>query len=136
MVRLDHKMLDAIKNSEALIVPTLTDQRSLDGTIEFIKDAKKFVDTIIVVINRTSTAKKNRKDYEYAKASISEVIPLTHIKLLKESTLYGRIAKDGFSWFTEVHNEDGFRALKKAVEYQFQLFNEIDELIIEGNRIY
>ncbi len=132
----DHKILDAIKHSEALIVPTLTDRRSLEATKRFINDAKKFIDTIIVVINRTSTAKKNHKDYEYAMTSISEVIPFTHIKLLKESTLYGRIAKDGFSWFTEVHNEDGFRTLKKAVEYQFQLFNEIDDLIIEGNRIY
>jgi len=134
--KVDHKILDAIKHSEALIVPTLTDQRSLEATIQFINDAKQYVDTIIVVINRTSMAKKNLKDYEYAKALISTVIPPTHIKLLKESTLYSRIAKHGFSELTEVQNEHGVRALRKAVDYQYQLFNEIDELIIAGNRIY
>ncbi len=56
----DFKILDAIKHSEALIVPTLTDNRSLHTTKRFIEDAKKYIDTIIVVINRTSQAKKNR----------------------------------------------------------------------------
>ena len=131
--QIDPKVISPLKHSSAVVIPTLTDVNSINATIESIKEAKHYVDVIIVVINKVR--KKDRR-YHRALDAIRQYLPTSHILMMKETTLYDRLALDGAELLNHVGHAKGVGQLSRTIEVQTALFNRIDTLIIEGTRIY
>ena len=122
----DRKIVDALKSSKAVVIPTLTDANSVALTIESIKEARAYTNSIIVVINRI---KKHDIRYSNAFTSIEKHLPESHILYMKETTLYTRLAENGGNLLHYVWNDKGVAQLKKAIDFQRALFSTINTLI-------
>jgi len=133
---IDFKLIDAVKNSDGLVIPTLTTLASIRRTIAFIKAIKPYKDNIVVVINMVPGTKAKRKQFEKAKTLLSDIVLGSHILMMKQTTLYSRIEEDGSEWYKSIKNDKGEYQLNKAYNFQNELFHKIDELIIAGNRMY
>lgn len=131
--RIDFKVIDALKHSEAVVIPTLMDVNSIQATIESIREAREYVDVIIVVINRVR--QKNRR-YRKAFEALSRHLPESHILTMKETTLFERLAEDGSCLLENVGHKMGVGRLNNTIVELLKLFDRIDELIVENTRIY
>lgn len=127
---MDFKTLDAIKNSEAIVIPTLTDVNSINLTIKTIQEAKEYIDpkNIFVVINRIAL-NKGKLAYHNAYGEIAEHLNETNIFKMKETALYARLAHDGAALLHFVFNDKGVAQLTRTIKYQKNLFDSINALI-------
>ena len=130
---IDPKVIDALKHSEVVVIPTLTDMNSIRATIESIQEAKQYVDVVIVVINRVR--KRDRK-YDTAMEQLQAVLPASHILMMKETTLFYRLAADGATLFENVGHEKGLGQLIRTYREMMGLFDTVEALAIKGTRIY
>jgi len=55
--------------------------------------------------------------------------------MMKETTLYDRLAQDGVTLLRNVAHVKGFGQLSRTIEVQKILFDRIDTLIAEDTRI-
>ena len=120
----DPKITHAVTICDGVVIPTLTDERSLKATIEsynFIKDNAK---QIIIVINNYTQEKK----YDYAYKLLSEALDNPIILGVRTSTLFERVAKDGADWFRNIHHGKGVHQLIKSKKIHQELYNEINYL--------
>lgn len=118
---IDPKVAHAVKLSNAIIIPTLTDARSLQGTIDtfnLVKEAGK--PTIIVINNFTNESKFNN-----AKNILIETLGQLTILGIRTTTLFERVAKDGSEWFSNVHHNKGEYQLNKSRKNHEQVYDVI-----------
>lgn len=118
---IDPKVAHAVKLSNAIVIPTLTDARSLQGTIDtfnLIKEAGK--PTIIVINNFTNESKFNS-----AKNYLIEALGQLTILGIRTTTLFERVAKDGSEWFSKVHHNKGEYQLNKSRKNHEQVYDVI-----------
>lgn len=118
---IDPKVVHAVKLSSVIVIPTLTDARSLQGTIDtfnLVKEAGK--PTIIVINNFTSESKFNN-----AKNYLIETLGQLTILGIRSTTLFERVAKDGSEWFSNVHHNKGEYQLNKSRKTHEQVYDSI-----------
>lgn len=118
---IDFKIIDAIESADVIIIPTFTDQRSIDGAIQSIKFADNSCHNIFIIINRVM----KDKDYQDAFNQLSQYINVENIFMMKDTTLFKRISKDGDEWYKNIHNKNGDYMLRRTI----QRHNEIYEVI-------
>ena len=107
---LDHKLAHAVKLSDVITIPTLTDARSLQGTIDTVNLLKVAGKPIAIIINNFTSDTK----FKHAKDFLIDALGQLPIFGIRTTTLFERVAKDGSEWFSKVHQVNGEYQLNKT----------------------
>ncbi len=107
---LDPKLLHAVKLSNVIVVPTLTDARSLQATIDTVNLVKVANKPIVIIINNFTSENK----FKQAKDYLTDMLGQLPFFGIRTTTLFERVAKDGSDWFSKVHQIKGEYQLNKT----------------------
>jgi len=122
--QLDPKLVQATEVADVIVVPTLTDKRSLEATIKTVKLVEPKRKPISIIINNYT----KQKDFDAAKEYLLEQLGELPIFAIKATTLFKRVAQDGVDWYKNIHNEQGEWQLNKSRLAHEQVYNAILEL--------
>jgi len=118
---IDPKLARAVKLSGAIVVPTLTDARSLQATIDTVNLVKVAGKPIAIIINNFTSDTK----FKYAKDYLINALGQLPIFGIRTTTLFERIAKDGSEWFSKIHQVNGEYQLNKTRIAHEQVYDAI-----------
>lgn len=118
---IDPKVAHAVKLSNAIVIPTLTDARSLQGTIDTFKLVKEAGKPTIIVINNFT----NESKFNNAKNYLIDALGQLTILGIRTTTLFERVAKDGSEWFSNVHHNKGEYQLNKSRKNHERVYDVI-----------
>ncbi|MDF1882611.1 ParA family protein [Sulfurimonas sp. SAG-AH-194-C21] len=121
----DPKVMHAIKLADGVIIPTLTDARSISATIEtiqFVQQAE--IENIFIIVNRVA----NEKEFLEVAAQLSSYIDECSIYMMKNTTLFKHIARDGSKWYQNIHHEKGNYMLQRTKNLHNEIYEEIIDL--------
>lgn len=107
---LDPKLAHAVKLSNVIVVPTLTDARSLQATIDTVNLVKVANKPIAIILNNFTSETK----FKQAKDYLIDALGRLPIFGIRTTTLFERVAKDGSDWFSKVHQIKGEYQLNKT----------------------
>ncbi|NQZ87318.1 MAG: hypothetical protein HRT54_07025 [Colwellia sp.] len=107
---IDPKLARAVKLSNVIAIPTLTDARSLQGTIDTVNLVKVVGKPIVIIINNFTSESK----FNHAKDYLIDALGQLPIFAIRTTTLFERVAKDGSEWFSKVHHIKGEYQLNKT----------------------
>jgi MinD-like ATPase involved in chromosome partitioning or flagellar assembly len=125
---IDSKVTHAVKHCDCVIIPTLTDARSLKATIEtylLIKDEAK---SVIIIINNYQQASK----YEYAYDKLTNALGKQTILDIRSTTLFERVARDGIKWFKNIGHAKGEHQLLKTKNIHQEVYKTINKIAKKG----
>lgn len=125
---IDSKVTHAVKHCDCVIIPTLTDARSLKATIEtylLIKDEAKSI--IIIINNYQQTAK-----YEFAHNTLTNALGKLTLLNIRSSTLFERVARDGIKWFNNIGYARGEHQLKVTKSIHKEVYEIINKIAKKG----
>ena len=122
---IDTKVTHAVLECDAVIIPTLTDQRSLEATIKTFKLILERAKKIIIIINNYTKIQKFDYAYEYLTEQLHEPTILD----IRTTTLFERVARDGVEWFDNIKHGNGEYQLLKTKENHNDLYRTIKMLI-------
>ena len=118
---IDPKLARAVKLSNAIVIPSLTDARSLQGTIDTVNLVKVAGKPIVIIINKFTSATK----FKHAKDYLTDALGQLPIYGIRTTTLFERVAKDGSEWFSKVHQVNGEYQLNKTRITHEQVYDDI-----------
>ena len=121
---LDPKLAHAVKLSNVIVVPTLTDARSLQATIDTVNLIKVADKPIAIIINNFTSETK----FKLAKEFLTDALGRLPIFAIRSTTLFERVAKDGNDWFSKVHQIKGEYQLNKTRVAHEQVYAAITAL--------
>lgn len=121
---LDPKLAHAVKLSNVIVVPTLTDVRSLQATIDTVNLVKVANKPIAIIINNFTSETK----FKQAKDYLIDALGRLPIFGIRTTTLFERVAKDGSDWFSKVHQIKGEYQLNKTRVAHEQVYAAISAL--------
>ncbi|MFB0998772.1 MAG: hypothetical protein QMC13_00865, partial [Colwellia sp.] len=107
---IDTKLAHAVKQSDVIVIPTLTDARSLQATIDTFNLVKVASKPIAIIINNYTSETK----FNHAKNYLIDALGRLPIFAIRTTTLFERVAKDGSDWFRKVHQVNGEYQLNKT----------------------
>jgi len=122
--KVDPKVAHAVELSDVIIIPTLTDMRSLQATVDtynLVRDAGK---PIGIIINNF----KDQKKFERAKDFLIERLGNLPIFTMRSTTLFERVARDGRQWLENIHHAKGEHQLRKTLLGHEVVFDAICQL--------
>lgn len=125
---IDSKVTHAVRHCDCVIIPTLTDARSLRATIEtylLIKDKAK---SIIIIINNYQQAAK----YEFAHNTLTNALGKLTILNIRSTTLFERVARDGIKWFNNIGHARGEHQLKTTKAAHKEIYETINKIAKKG----
>ncbi|MEA2072917.1 MAG: hypothetical protein U9O86_04970 [Campylobacterota bacterium] len=128
---IDPKVTHGAKICDGVVIPTFTDERSLEATIEAYRFILQHTENIIIVINNYTKEKK----YDYAYKRLCEALNNPIVLGVRTTTLFERVARDGIEWFKNINHAKGEYQLSKTKEIHQQLYNEINYLTGARNEI-
>lgn len=108
--QIDPKVSHATKLCDVIIIPTLTDARSIQATIETYNLVNPSGKPIVIIINNYSKQKK----YDESAQLLNEKLGKVTIYGIRTTTLFERVAKDGREWFKNIHHDKGEYQLNKS----------------------
>ena len=126
--QLDPKAVQATEAADVIVIPTLTDIRSLTATIKTVNLVTPMNKPIAIIINNFTKEKK----FDEAKAFLTERLGELPIFAIRATTLFDRAAKDGEEWFRNIHNDNGEWQLNKSRLAHEEVYNAIIELGIQS----
>lgn len=107
---IDPKVAHAVSFCDVCVIPTLTDHRSLNATVETYRLIEPSNIPIAIVINNYTCEKKREAARDY----LINALGLTVIYAIRKTTLFERVAMHGQEWFKNVHNDMGEYQLNKT----------------------
>lgn len=119
--QVDPKVSHALKICDLVVIPTLTDLRSLLATFDFVELVKQAGLPYVIVINKFTQWKK----YDEAKLFLRGRLPDAPILGIKFTTLFERVAEHGPDWMENVHNRRGIGRLLKTQEKHEEVYRSI-----------
>lgn len=119
--QIDPKVSHATKLCDVIIIPTMTDARSIQATIETFKLVKPSGKRIVIIINNYSKQTK----YDEAELILKETLGELDIYGIRTTTLFERVARDGNEWYRRVHSDKGEHQLNKTRVAHELIYNEI-----------
>lgn len=120
---IDPKVAQAVKYSDVIIIPTLTDQRSLQATVESYKLVKSKNKPIVIIINNFTSWKK----YHDAQSYLTTQLGNPAIYSIRTTTLFERIANDGVEWLDRINHERGAHQLIKTMQRHQNIYDLISQ---------
>lgn len=124
--QIDPKVAQAVNHCDIIIVPTLTDQRSLQATLSTVKLVEGKEKPVVIIINNFTKKKKYQEACDYLEANINN--PL--IFSIRTTTLFERVAKDGRQWLERVKHIKGEYQLKKTLAKHQEVYDQISQLVV------
>ena len=118
---IDTKLAHAVKQSDVIVIPTLTDARSIQGTIDTFNLLKVADKPIAIIINNFTSDTK----FKHAKDFLIDALGRLPIFGIRTTTLFERVAKDGSEWFSKVHQVNGEYQLNKTRVAHEQVYDDI-----------
>ena len=122
---IDAKVTHAVLECDGVVIPTLTDQRSLEATIKTYKLIQERAKKIIIIINNYTNSRK----FDYAYDYLYEQLPEPIILDIRTTTLFERVARDGVEWFDNVGHSKGEYQLLKTKEKHNEIYRTIQMLM-------
>lgn len=122
--QLDPKAVQATEAADVIVIPTLTDIRSLTATIKTVNLVRPMNKPIAIIINNFTKEKK----FDEAKAFLTERLGELPIFAIRATTLFDRVAKSGVSWYQNMHNTMGVWQLNQTRIKHYDVYNAIIEL--------
>lgn len=119
--QVDPKVTHALKISDLVVIPTLTDHRSLQATIDFVQFIAEAGVPFIIIMNNFTQWKK----YERACNELRLLLGDVRIFPMKHTTLFERVAEHGRDWLYSVHELWGVARLLKTRDQHDELYREI-----------
>lgn len=129
---IDAKVTQAVKHCDCVVIPTLTDARSLQATIEAYNLIRSEAKSIVIIINNYQ---KNEK-FEYARSVLNEALDQPIILQVKHTTLFERVARDGLSWLKKVGHAKGEHQLKITRKNHQNIYKTINTIAKEAHANY
>jgi MinD superfamily P-loop ATPase len=117
----DPKISQLVKHVDLIVVPTLTDPRSLEATIKTVKLLNDVEIPIIIIINKFRQMPK----YETARDRLINALGRIPIYYIKETTLFDRMTTDGQEWYRNIDHVMGEYQLKKTNRFINNVFERI-----------
>lgn len=119
--QVDHKVVDAINLSDVVVIPTQTDARSLQATVDtFNLINPKGKPMVIIINNFTSQAKFDR-----ARHYLINTLGKVPVLAIRSTTLFERVSQDGRDWYQNIHNNMGEYQLNKTRLLHEQIYDVI-----------
>ena len=108
--QVDPKVAHAVDMCDLVVVPTLTDVRSLQATIDIVNFVRAANKPIAVIINNF----RDQKKFTLARRHLIDSLGHIPIFAIRATTLFERVSRDGRDWFQNVHNDKGEHQLNKT----------------------
>ena len=118
---IDTKLAHAVRQSGVIVIPTLTDARSLQATIDTFNLVKVANKPIAIIINNYTSETK----FKHAKDYLFDALGRLPIFAIRTTTLFERVAKDGSEWFSKIHQVNGEHQLNKTRIAHEQVYDRI-----------
>jgi len=119
--QLDPKVSHALKLCDLVVIPTLTDQRSLQATIDTVRLILPSGKPFVVIINNFTQKKK----YQRAQMRLREVLGEIPIYGIRHTTLFEWVAEYGREWLITVNHQKGVARLLKTKEQHEKIYRSI-----------
>ena len=121
----DPKLAHAVQLSDVIIIPTLTDMRSLNATVDTFNLVKQAGKPVGIIINNF----KDQKKFERAKGFLIDQLGHLPIFAIRTTTLFERVARDGGAkWLQNIHHAKGEYQLRKTQLGHEVVFDAICQL--------
>lgn len=108
---LDPKVSHAASFCDLIVIPTRTDARSLEATLETYKLLKEAGKPVVIIINHFRDWKKHDAARDRLHSQLGRQVPILAIR---ETTLFDRVSRDGREWLLNIHNERGTHTLSRT----------------------
>lgn len=118
---IDPKVAHAARLADVIVIPTLTDTRSLKATVDTYELMKESGKPIVVIINHFTKQKKCDAAMQFLTDALGNDIP---ILTLRSTTLFERVSRDGEDWLANIHHNKG--------EYQLNKTKQAHELVYDA----
>jgi cellulose biosynthesis protein BcsQ len=119
--QLDAKITQAVSLADVIVIPTLTDMRSLHATLETVNLVKPASKPIVIIINHF----KDTKKFEIARRFLNEHLGRLPILAIRTTTLFERVSRDGLDWYQNIHHEKGHYQLNKTRVQHEEIYDRI-----------
>lgn len=112
---IDAKVTQAVTHCDCVVIPTLTDARSIQATMNTYDLIKEKAKRVVIIINNFQKEEKCL----YAKVQLDHLKRKVLILEMKHTTLFERVARDGVLWYTKIGSQKGeYRLQKTKLEHQ------------------
>lgn len=108
--QIDPKVSHALNLCDVVVIPTMTDARSLQATIDTVNFVKATHKPIAIIINNFT----NQKKFDQARQHLIKTLGRLSIFAIRSTTLFERVSRDGRDWLQNVHNDHGEHQLNKT----------------------
>lgn len=125
---IDAKVTHAVKHCDCVIIPTLTDARSLKATIETYLLIQHEAKSIIIIINNYHQTNK----YEFAYEKLTNALGKPTILDIRSTTLFERVARDGIKWFNNIGHARGEHQLLTTKNVHKKVYETINKITRKG----
>lgn len=118
---IDPKVSHALNLCDVVVIPTMTDPRSLQATIDTVNFAKAANKPIAIIINNFT----NQKKFDQARQYLINTLGHLPIFTIRSTTLFERVSRDGREWLQNVHNDYGEHQLNKTRVAHEAVYDEV-----------
>jgi len=125
--QLDAKVSHAVQQADLVVVPTLTDARSRQATIDTVNLVRASGKPVAIIINNYRLQKEFEATRDYLLSRLGR-IPIFD---MKATTLFSRVSRDGAEWLLNVHHDKGEYQLNKTRQKHEAVY---DRLLALGER--
>lgn len=108
--QIDPKVSHALSICDVVAIPTMTDARSLQGTVDTVNFAKAANKPLAIIINNFT----NQKKFDQARQHLIKTLGPLPVFAIRSTTLFERVSRDGRDWLQNVHNDHGEHQLNKT----------------------
>ncbi|WP_417228256.1 ParA family protein [Amphritea sp.] len=122
--QVDPKVSHALSICDVVIIPTMTDARSLQATIDTVNLVKAANKPIAIIINNFT----NQKKFNQAAQRLINALGHLPILSIRSTTLFERVSRDGQDWLQNIHNDHGEHQLNKTRVAHEAVYNAILKL--------
>lgn len=119
--QIDPKVSHALNICDVVVIPTMTDPRSLQATIDTVNFAKEANKPIAIIINNFTNPKKCNQARQHLIKNLGRLPIFT----IRYTTLFERVSRDGRDWLQNIHNDNGEHQLNKTRIAHEAIYDEI-----------
>lgn len=118
---LDPKIGQLVNHVDLIVVPTRTDPRSIEATIETVNLLFGSEVPIVIIINNFRKMNK----YETTRDKLINKLGEMPIYYIKETTLFDRMTTDGLEWYSNIDHAMGEHQLQKTNQFITGVFRRV-----------
>lgn len=122
--QIDPKITQAVQLADIIVIPTLTDPRSLQATIDTVNLVKESGKPVVIIINNFT----NQRKFQQARKFLIKQLGRISIYAIRSTTLFERVSQHGKGWLENIRHEKGVYQLNKTREKHERVYQVIADL--------